>query len=359
MKPNPISIVDVSPCDRAEWEAVYRACDYATYFHSPEWVDTWHRFRGDQIKPATKRVVFSDGRRAVLPQASNARGKGLLTTLTTSMEGTFGGWISSDELQLEHALALTDYLLAGTGTNVSWRVSPYSPFAAEVLERVRARSAVVDMTGRKRDKLLSCALAWNKPLQVPDDTHALDLTPGFKALYGSQHSITRKAKKARKAGVEIRLAQSEQDWKQYYSVYQSSVERWGNDPGSSYAWELFETIFRLRSPDVKLWVATADSQIVSGALCFYAKRHVVYWHGSSLEKYFELRPVNLLMFEVIQHGCEHGYAWYDFNPSGHMQGVITFKESFGAKPLPCPLVYVDTPIKRGARATLLGLKGYL
>lgn len=359
MTPNPISIAEVRTCDHAYWESVWRTCDYASYFHSPQWAEIWHRFKGPQVVAAAQRLTFADGKQAVVPFAANARGKGLLNTLTTSMEGTFGGWIASDALELGHALALTDYLLAGTGKNISWRINPYDPFAGAVLERVRARSGSIDLSGSKRQKALGCALNFNKPLQVPDDTHTLDLSSGFGALYGSQSSITRKAKKARKGGVAVRVAETLEDWKEYYSVYQSSVQRWGNDPASSYDWELFRVMFELRSPEIKLWLATADSRIVSGALCFYAKRHVVYWHGSSLEQYFELRPVNLLMYEIIKHCCEQGYGWYDFNPSGQMQGVITFKESFGAKPMPCPLVYVDTPIKRAARGVLLGLKGYL
>src|SRR5687767_10259143 len=112
---NPISIAEVRPCDHASWESTWRACDYASYFHSPQWAEIWHRFKGDQVVAAPRRVTFHDGKQVVVPFASNARAKGLLTTLTTSMEGTFGGWIASDELSREHALALTDYLLSGTG----------------------------------------------------------------------------------------------------------------------------------------------------------------------------------------------------------------------------------------------------
>src|SRR5687767_7256243 len=127
MTPNPISIAEVSDCDHAYWESTWRACDYASYFHSPQWAEIWHRFKGPQVVAAAKRVTFEDGKQAVVPFASNARGKGLLNTLTTSMEGTFGGWIASDGLEIQHALALTNYLLGGTGKNISWRINPYAP----------------------------------------------------------------------------------------------------------------------------------------------------------------------------------------------------------------------------------------
>jgi hypothetical protein len=56
------------------------------------------------------------------------------------------------------------------------------------------------------------------------------------------------------------------------------------------------------------------------------------------------------IFHVIQDACAHGYRWFDFNPSAGLAGVRTFKESFDARPLLAPLVYVDAPVKRLARS---------
>jgi hypothetical protein len=352
-----VAIAKVEPTSADEWNRVWGACDYSTFFHAPEWIEIWHRFKRGQVVAAPRTVIFEDQKRAVLPVATNRRGMGLLTTLTSAMEGTFGGWISTDELGLPHALALAAYLLKDSGGNVSWRLSPYCPFAAEIREYVKAHSGSVEMAGTKKDKVISCMRNWQLPLLIDDNTHAINLSPGFSALFGSQSSSVRKAKKARKAGVEVKLAETEAEWREYYQVYLSSVERWGEV--IPYPWELFAEMFGMRSAKINLWLATLDSRIVSGALCFSSRKHVVYWHGSSLEQYFELRPVNLLMLEIIKHTAEQGCTWYDFNPSGSLTGVMAFKESFGAKPLPCPLIYVDTHIKRAARATLLGMRGYL
>jgi lipid II:glycine glycyltransferase (peptidoglycan interpeptide bridge formation enzyme) len=81
-----------------------------------------------------------------------------------------------------------------------------------------------------------------------------------------------------------------------------------------------------------------QDKVISGALCFHSKRHYVYWHGASIETYFNLRPVNLLLYEVIKNACEKGYLWFDFNPSAVLKGVKAFKERFGAQALKCPIV---------------------
>jgi len=38
------SIVSVSGASYAEWKETWRDCDYATYFHSPEWAQLWERY---------------------------------------------------------------------------------------------------------------------------------------------------------------------------------------------------------------------------------------------------------------------------------------------------------------------------
>lgn len=64
-----------------------------------------------------------------------------------------------------------------------------------------------------------------------------------------------------------------------------------------------------------------------------------------MEGYFQLRPVNLLMYEIIKNCCEAGYSWFDFNPSDRLEGVIAFKESFGAKALPSPVIIIETKLQ--------------
>jgi lipid II:glycine glycyltransferase (peptidoglycan interpeptide bridge formation enzyme) len=84
-----------------------------------------------------------------------------------------------------------------------------------------------------------------------------------------------------------------------------------------------------KSPHMKLLLAIYMNTVIAGILCFYAKRHVAYWHGAALQRYFGLRPVNLLMYESLKDACSGAYTWFDFNPSGGHKGVETFKKRFG------------------------------
>jgi len=131
-------------------------------------------------------------------------------------------------------------------------------------------------------------------------THIVSLNADFEQLRkrfsrGQKSNI----KQAEKKGITVRLANSLEDFEQYYAIYQETIKRWGESVGTTYPWRLFLNLFETRSHDIKLWLAEKQG--------------------------------NLLHMEIIKDGSARGYRSYDLNPSGGHQGVVKFKESFSAK----------------------------
>jgi len=309
-----ISIKNIRSATASEWDDIWSECDYATYFHSREWAEIWNSYTEGKMHPDPKLVIFTDGKKAILALSYQKNLKGLMKNYISSPAGTFGGWISTDDLTVEHGKLLTNYLV-GKLENLVWRINPYDK--------------LVPRNGIKSTK--------------DDETYALNLSDGFDAVYKKWtkgHSSA--ARKARKEGVLIRQASSLEDWQAYFHAYKDSLKRWGDKATSRYGWELFEQMFRRNSAHIKLWLALYHDTVIAGSLLFYAKKHTVYWHGAALSQYFNLRPVNLLMYEIIKHACEQAYSWFDFNPSGGHEGVKSFKKSFGAQPLPSPVVVLES-----------------
>ena len=308
-----------------QWDAIWSACDYATYFHSREWAEIWSAHTRGSVVPDARLIRFSDGMQALLPLSLRKRHGGMIIDHFSCPGGTYGGWIAEDALRAEHAALLCDLLLTRAG-NLRWRLNPYNPL--EQLPPHVARSE--------------------------EDTHVLDLAPGFGAVYRRWSKGHRSAvQKATKFGVAVRLADGLDDWRSYFEVYQDSLRRWGDAASSHYEWGLFEDIFARNSPRARLWLAVHDAGVVAGALCFYARRHVVYWHGGALESALHVEPVKLLFHDVIQHASAEGFRWFDFNPSGGHEGVRVFKRGFATDNLPCPMVSVETRFKK-----LLGAATY-
>lgn len=310
-----ISITRVSQATENEWDTAWKNCDYATYFQSREWSELWSLYTQGKIFPTPLSVRFSDGNFAIIPLSCSQKFAGLLKTYLMSPAGTFGGWISPDSLTIEHAQLLVNFCEKQISRLV-WRLNPYDVNFSKInLES----------------------------LPEKDETHAINISRGFDDIYKSWtkgHSSA--ARKARKEGVFVKQADTLEDWRCYYEVYQDSLRRWGEKSSSKYDWKLFLEMFKLNSPNIKLWLSIYQKQVVSGALIFYSKNHVVYWHGAALQAYFHVKPVNLLMYEAIKDACEKGYFWFDFNPSGGHEGVKKFKKSFGTESLPCPIVKKDT-----------------
>ena len=317
---------------REAWQAIWSGCDYATFFQGPDWAELWRRFSGGKIQSVPEQITFADGRSAILPLCFESKLQGLLSRYVASPQGTFGGWIASEPLDLAQAGWLLDHLLDNRTASVVWRMNPYDSQAFEV--------------GMRRG--ITCR---------KDETHALRLDAGANALLdrfkNGYRSDIRKATKHGRISVDI--ATTLDEWRAYYRVYLETLGRWGHRPDEGYSWKLFETLAGLESPHVKLWLGRYDGAIVSGELCLYAKRHVVSWHAATLKDYLRSHVAKVQIFRVIEDACRSGHAWFDFNPSAGLGGVKVFKESFNAEPLPAPVVYVDSAIKRIVRRVATSL----
>jgi CelD/BcsL family acetyltransferase involved in cellulose biosynthesis len=323
-----LTIQNESPASTEEWQRTWLACEHATFFQSPEWAQVWETYSHGRVRPRAKRFRFSDGREAIMPLCFENKFGGLLNRYVASPEATYGGWIAERPLTTGHAVLLTQWLLASEGTNLVWRLNPYDPLALAAVQICHV-SAQKDVTHSIR-------------LNADPDT----LFRRFKK--GCREDI----KKAQKRGnIEVRPATTEQEWRAYYRVYQDALTRWGLGPDGGYRWELFDTLRRRESPYVRLWVARLDGQIVSGELSFYSRQQSVSWHAATLKDYLRSGVGKFQSFEIMKDCCARGFAWLDFNPSAGLGGVKELKEQFRAEPLPAPLVYVDTVVKRLIRRT--------
>lgn len=311
-----VKILKISQANDAQWDEIWQACEYSTYFHSREWAQIWNIYTQGKIYPMPVMVSFSDGTNALIPLSFQKIAWGLIKEGLSSPAGTFGGWISTDNLELNHGILLKDYLL-NTIKNIAWRVNPYDELALNVTQN----------------------------LGNSDTTDVLNLRDGFDVLFkrwSKGHQAA--SKQAISNEVLVRKAETIADWQEYYRVYQDSIRRWGKNVSLKYSWKLFATIFNMHSKNVQLWLATKNNKIIAGALCFYSRKHIVYWHGAALKECFTLRPVNLLLSTIINDGCDKDYKYFDFNPSGGHEGVKNFKKSFGTINLSCPVISQNSGI---------------
>jgi len=287
----------VEKLTNGEWQKYVDDCNTATFFHTPNWYQVWKEYNGNEYEARLLR--FENGNEALIPFSIKKRLKGLVKEYLSSPEGTYGGPLSNFQLSDSEVSKVEKYI--SQFNSVQIQINPLNPILKDFFSTKKRFTQIIDLTK-----------SWQSLLRNWKNGHRRSLKKGLKN------------------GIEIRLA-NENEWEEYYHLYQDSIRRWGNLASNNYKLDLFQILKKLKPVVCKLWLALADNKIISGCLCFYHNKHVVYWHGASLESYFHLRPVHLLHYHIIKDAKESGYFWYDFNPSGGHEGVERFKNGFGTK----------------------------
>ena len=305
-----IEIVENKDC--TTWWDVARACDHATFFHTPIWHElacsTYPSYEDCTIVDATENNV-----KIVLPLLKiNRHVNGRLSSLTSTFAGCYGGVISDSTISEEDKACVYRNILSNKVGRFRLTGNPISN----------------DLPG----------LLKNRPEHEEDFTHILPLDADYPTLSSRfQSGHKRNLKKGIKLGVTVRKAKSEKDYRAYYDCYEDSLRRWGDQATSQYPWGLFQNGFLLsqKYPDnITLWLACIDERILGGAWVFYWNRHASYWHGAGYESAFKFYPNHVLHAHIIENAIERGFTFYDFLPSGNHEGVAKFKSRFGAERWP-------------------------
>ncbi|MDX6498804.1 MAG: hypothetical protein QOG23_2064 [Blastocatellia bacterium] len=286
------------------WNQVCRTSRTATFFHTKVWADVLKTsFPRWSSRPIA--LEYSDGNSVVLP-LMRRHGFGSVEYYCESMlPGVYGGPVFMHAATEKHWSALWDAV--NEFSNIVVLGNPFLP-------------------------------AFGFPVSTHHtiSTHVLDLKPGInRILKDFRKGHRADLKVARKRGVEIRIASSSQEVDSYFDVYQNTLARWGKKASGFYPRTLFHNLFL--SPEygrsVKLWLALHENKVIAGGWLFYHNEHAVYWHGAMHSDYMSSHPVHLLVTEAIEDSYKEGFRWFDFNPSGGLEGVEHFKRGFGAIPL--------------------------
>ncbi len=313
--------LEVRAATAAEWDDAWAGCRHSTYFQSRGWAECWSEYTKGVVKPDPVSIRIGRGQRIIMPMSRQRRHAGLSSRRLLSPAGGYGGCLAGEPLSAEEARAVLCWMDRAKAP-YWWRLSPFDPALAELQEHGRS-----------------------------DTTQAIDLGGGPKsACERASHGHASAVRKACRRGLAVRRAGSPEEWEAYYRIYEASLIRWGASETSRYGESLFEALRRRGSPDVELWLAVLDEEtIVAGGLCLYGPRHVSYWHAAALSEFFELRPANLLVHELLLDACGRSLEWFDLNPSAGLEGVQTFKQRVGAVTLPSPVI-----VREGGRDAALG-----
>lgn len=163
------------------------------------------------------------------------------------------------------------------------------------------------------------------------------------------HSVRRGIQQAKKRGVVVRVAKSEDDLKEFYRLNVATRQKLGVLP-QPYAF--FKAIFRhvILQRLGLLFIAEWERKVIGGVLFLTHKDTIYYKFNASIENYLHKRPNHLLIWEAIRYACTEGYNYFDFGRcSAEEEGLRTFKERWAAKEIDLPYYYY--PAVKGVTTT--------
>lgn len=312
------------------WWDVAERSPAATFFHTPLWRDL-ALGATPGARDVTVAAELGGGARAVLPLLQTRAGPGLKLR-SSSFAGTYGGLLATERI---------------------------TPGAAEAVWTAASGWTVGEMVvrGNPWDPCMSSPRGWS----AEDDATQVLRLDGLPAEVCETFSNGHRGavRQGRRAGVEVRVAQSTGDWRAYFGAYEDSLRRWGSSATSRYDWSFFDAVRSAAGEHprlIRLWLAEHGSRIVAGALVFYWNGRAFYWHGAAYEDAFQLRPVHVLLAHVLEDARARGSSTFDFGPSGGHEGVARFKRSFGTSSVPAPVFRRQRLALRLARTLATGVR---
>lgn len=172
------------------------------------------------------------------------------------------------------------------------------------------------------------------------DMHSHDSIINLNKIKNNQNTISgnfrRAVKKAGKSGVII---QESEDYESFYPILEENLKKHGVKP--THTLEELKKIKELVPENLKLLLAEIDGRIVGGTHLFLCNQYVyLAFYIFQDYRYQKFRPVNLALYEALNWGIKEGYKYFDLgvsqdiyspNPMDVDEGIISFKESMGAR----------------------------
>lgn len=186
-------------------------------------------------------------------------------------------------------------------------------------------------------------------------TFLLDLRPGPDQLWAKSlsSSCRRAIRKATNSGVQIVEGDLEENLDRYFDMAKQVYAK-SNRPPSLDRNDYAALAALARSGGgVKVLFAYHEGRLVSGGIFPYDERTIYYLDGASDLTGQDVRPNNLLHWEVIRWACEQGLSSYDMVGAG-IESIARFKRGFGPAEIPYMYAYCSLDRVTGAARSIYG-----
>ncbi|MBN1830532.1 MAG: GNAT family N-acetyltransferase [Deltaproteobacteria bacterium] len=297
----------IETIERDFWEEIARNCPYATFFHTPYWSDLMAKTFS--YLDMTKGFLFDNGTSAVFPfmrEKSSALRRALgWDNYISGAAYTYGGPISDRPLSQGQLDELDEYI----GSMVKRHhilVIRGNPFAPKNI-----------LQGFKK---------------IEDVSHVVELLKckNENDLMKEYHKRNRDGlkKNLRDRVLEIRKADSLDEYKELYKIYLKSTTHWERLL-TNYPFTLFQNIYELKSEHIRLWTTYFKKRMIGGEIMLYWNDYCTGFVSYYDREYSKLQGRQYMLHHVFMDCLAKEIKYYDFRQSGGVKGVADFKRRMG------------------------------
>lgn len=313
------------------WWNVARKCSYATFYHTPIWKEFAERSFPGLYRDETFGAILPNGVRVVFPMISTRR-LGPFRSMISTFEGCYGGFIADGPVSPEEAAQIYKY------------VCTYSTYSFYILDNPLGQPLPDTIKPKFR-------------LMFNEVTYTVHLDADFDTIFSRFQRTQRKDyRRGLKRGVQVRAANSLDDYHAYFLIYLDAIDRWGKEASKRYDWFLFEQCYYLSQiypENIKLWVMTFDEKVVGGSIVFYWGQQATAWNGTAHRDFLDYEVMPVGDTEMIRDAITRGFRYFDFNTSSLDEGVMMYKQRFGAESIPINIWRFENPLLKPIRQTYL------
>ncbi len=153
-----------------------------------------------------------------------------------------------------------------------------------------------------------------------------------------QHRVNWAVNKAKKLGLQVRDAETENDLETWYRLYLLTMRHNAVPPRP---YRLFQSLWSTLRPAGKMRLLLAEQdrlsqkKVIAGSLLLQFGQTVFYAFTGCAPEDFALHPHDILQIEAIRGACRSGFRWYDFGEVAEdHEALAQFKTKWGGDPKP-------------------------
>ncbi len=308
-----IKIKKFSKNNYATWDSFVLEANNGTLFHLRKFL-SYHP--GDRFKDHSVEIYKKNTLLSVLPAADMIIGDKRM--LVSHPGSSYGSFISKEELSIKDAMEmvskLIDYSSKKGFEGIQLTIPPifYSKRMSNYIEHSLLFNGF-DYFRRDLTSILKIENSEDKILNKFKPSHQ------------------RALRKSKKLGVTTKITERADE---FFLMLKNNLKiRHGVDPTHSLT-EL-KSLIKLFPNSINIFGAFYDKQMIAGVLNIIVKEGVALaFYISHKEDFQELRPLNLLFFDIFKWGLKNNIKVYDFGTFTEQgianMGLGRFKESFGA-----------------------------